>query len=447
MNLFNDLDNKLEHKETNRRNNIWFTQLRWYAVLLLICFILSIKFIFSFEITNTQLYSYISVTSFIVSYNSFFVFIKRKREIFEQRESLLQIILDLFSLSIMVYFSGGIEAPFFMLYIFHMIIGSILLPKRIMYSIAISLIIFLGLFSYLEYQGVIKHQFINGLYPFQLYKSPSFIYGFISAFTFVIMISIKLTSRIVGELYSSELQLRRALIEVDEAEKSKQKYLMAVVHELKSPIAAATTNLDLVLGNYAGDVSSTAVEKLMRSKERLSDAIDNINNILRFSQFRLMNKIEIESLNLTELFNDIILKYRSLVEKKNIQIKLDAKPNVIYLGDKLLLNLAFSNIIGNSVKYSSEKGKISVEIKDNISELYISISDNGIGIPKEDLPKIFEEYYRASNVKSIEGTGTGLSAINRIIESHKGMVNIKSPSPLGTVSYPGTQFIINLPKN
>lgn len=450
MKIFSFLDFNTEHEDLHKRNNIWFVKLRWYAVISLIIFVFALEFVFPLIITSLQLISFFVVIILIALYNLYFYNIyksDKKKNITSLQESFIQIILDLFCLSILVYYSGGIEAPIFLFYVFHMIIGSMILPKKVMYSIAILLIIFMSLFTWLEYFDLITHQSIIGLYPFSLYKSVQFIVGFLTVFSFNMIISIYLTSRIVGELFSRENQLKRALKDVDEAEISKQKYLMAVVHELKSPISASMANLDLVLGNFVGDVSFTAFEKLSRSKERLSESINSINNILRFSQFRLMNKLEKENINLNILINDLIDKHKQTADRKSIQIDFQTTKEFEINGDSLLLNIAFSNLIGNAIKYTLEKGKVLIELSEDEKSIMIEISDNGIGIPDYDMPKIFEEYFRASNVKTIEGTGTGLSTIKKIIESHNGRIEAKCPSKIGNLNQTGTQFRVVLPKN
>ncbi|MFA7420323.1 MAG: HAMP domain-containing sensor histidine kinase [Melioribacteraceae bacterium] len=449
MNLLQTLlKENTDHNESINRYNLWFIKLRWYAVAALISFVITLKYLFGIGITSIQFYSYAATTLFIAVYNFYFQQ-KYMRSITivdrAQNYSLYQIILDLFFLSILIYFSGGIEAPIFLLYIFHMIIGSMILPEKFMYIIASILILFLSLFTTLEYFNFIQHQTLNGLYPFQLYKSANFVIGFLTLFSFVMLMSIKLTSRIVNELYSRESQLRRALKDVNDAEISKQKYLMAVVHELKSPIAAASSNLDLVLGKFVGEVSESALEKLSRSKERLAESITTINSILRFSQFRLINKLELETISLALLIEEVVSKNRSLAERKKIKIVYETKDKYEYEGDKVLLSLAFSNLISNAVKYTQENGNVKIEVVKNEINITVLVYDDGLGIPSDDLPKIFEEYYRASNVKGIEGTGTGLSTIKKIVESHKGIINVNSPSRIGSKTRPGTEFQITFP--
>ena len=115
--------------------NNWFIKLRFIAFVSLINFILAIKYFFRFELTDIQLYSFIIVTGFILAYNILFDRIKDQitdlnSKITPIHFSLLQILLDLFSLSILVYFTGGIETPLFMFFIFHMIIGSLILASE-----------------------------------------------------------------------------------------------------------------------------------------------------------------------------------------------------------------------------------------------------------------------------------------------------------------------------
>ena len=108
--------------------------------------------------------------------------------------SLLQIVLDLISLSVIVYFSGGLEAPIIMLYIFHMIIGSLILPSLVMYGIAAVLVLSLSLYSVLEYLSIIPHQNIAGLLPFSLYDKPIYLIGILLIFALVIFITVMLTN-------------------------------------------------------------------------------------------------------------------------------------------------------------------------------------------------------------------------------------------------------------
>jgi signal transduction histidine kinase len=358
-------------------------------------------------------------------------------------------VLDLLSLSALVYITGGIETPIFMFYIFHMIIGAIILPASIIYSIAGILIFVFSLLSFLEYAGIIVHQSIKGLYPFSFYNELNFVIAFVLFFSSVLIISIFLTHKIASDLYNRERQLKFALDEIEEAEASKQKYIIAVVHELKSPIAAATSFLDIILGGFVGEINDAVKDKLIKTKSRVVESIENINSILRVSKYKLLNKIEFENISLHNIIQSNIDKTKIIADRNNIQIKfIDNSIEDNFLsGDNVLLNLAFSNLIGNAVKYTPHGGKVNISIDQSLDHYIVSISDTGIGIPRDEHEKIFEEYYRASNTsnKAIEGTGTGLAVVKQVINSHNGQITLKSPSLIGNRENPGTTFIVSLP--
>jgi len=442
----NKISKSDEYNDSLHRYNKWFIKLRWYAACSLIIYWLLLNFLPFLKITNTQSFIILFSSIIIAVYNYYFLQVYKKGIQLTNsplKVSILQIIFDLLVLSIIVYFSGGIEAPIFMFYLFHMIIASLILPTKLVYVIAANLILGFSILSMSEFYGIIPHQSIYGLYPIYLYNSEGFVFSVLIIFSLVLFISIKLTSKIADELYSRERQLRLALDDVHRSEELKQKYISAVVHELKSPIAAATSGIELVLGDYLGSIGSDVRNTLERSKIRLKESIDNINNILRVSRFKLLNKIEEEQIILPVLINNLLEKLNPIIERKQINVNFEKNDGVFIQGDKVLLELVFSNLIGNAIKYTPKPGNIVIRINKNENEIYVVINDDGIGIPKEEIDKIFEEYYRATNVKDIEGTGTGLALVKQIVEAHKGKIIIESPSEIGSMFRPGTKVILN----
>ena len=137
------------------------------------------------------------------------------------------------------------------------------------------------------------------------------------------------------------------------------------------------------------------------------------------------------------------------IQSKNINFNLiDERKNKRKIkGDPLLLEIAFSNLINNAVKYVEKNGVIEVKLSSNNGNISVLIIDNGIGIPHKDLKNIFKDFYRASNIKqkSHEGTGLGLSFVKQIIERHSGEIKVESPSGLGDENNPGTSFVVTIP--
>ena len=438
-----------EYWKSIQRYNTWFIKLRWFAVVGLLVLTIVLRFIQGIQITKLQYFAFLAVDIFIALYN--FLFYKINPNEVEQKVqsalgySLFQMILDLISLSVLIYFTGGIESPLVLFFIFHMILGSLLLPAGIMYSMAFVLISALSALSYMEFIGYIPHQKNIYLYTYSFYKDILFIITALLTNAFVLIVSILLTNKIAVELYMRESQLKRALNDVHSAEESKQKFIMAVVHELKSPIAAASANLDLILSNILGEMNERIREKASRARFRLSESTKMINRILHVSQFRLLNQLHLEEIRLSGIISELLESSSSLLTKKQINAKFDDNENVPINADKVLIEIALSNLINNAIKYTEDNGKIEISVNDDDEIRHVSILDNGIGIPEDEIGRIFEEYYRATNVKKIEGTGTGLSLVKDIINIHNGAIKIKSPSQIGTHGRPGTEFLISLP--
>ena len=116
-------------------------------------------------------------------------------------------------------------------------------------------------------------------------------------------------------------------------------------------------------------------------------------------------------------------------------------------GDKFLLDIVISNLVGNSIKYGVDSGNVEVTLKNEGESLIIEVCDDGVGIPEREIPEIFNDFYRAENVKKIstEGSGLGLSVVKKIVDRHEGSIKVKSPSRLAKQNQPGSCFIVKLP--
>ncbi len=442
--------------ETIRRRNLWFIKLRYGAVLMLTVFIVLTEWLFEFDYSGIQLSALIIITSSILIYNIILnwvrKFLKCGPEGFNPLHfSLVQMLLDLIALSFLIYFTGGIETPLYMLFIFHMVIGSLILPGFIIYSIAGFVIILFSTIVIGNYMQLIPLYHIQGLQDYYLTNNLKYLVFVISTFSFVMLISVLLVNRISQQLYKLEEKLYDSLERLKKAEKEKQKYVMAVMHEIKSPLAAMQAYIEIILDKYVGPISKMVEDKLLRAKIRGRDAIELTNNILKISRLRLLDEIAAEKVDLQQLLLSIYKKQKVHIKEKNI--KLDIVDQRISKddinGDKFLLEIALSNLIGNALKYTGCDGKILITLCTDDKNTCLKICDNGIGIPQNDIQNIFNDFYRASNIKEkmIEGTGLGLSIVKQIIERHGGKISVESPSELESENKPGTCFTITIPLN
>jgi len=373
-------------------------------------------------------------------------------------------VLDLYSLTMLVYYTGTIETPLYMLFVFHVIIGSFILPGFIIYSITATIIVIFSSLAYLEYFTVITHHSVAGLLNTPLYNELNYVASFTTVFAFVMVISVLLSNRIAKQLYKMEQDLLESFDKLNKAEIEKQKYIIGVVHEIKNPLTAVHSYLNIILQKILGPLDSRIEEKLKRASIRSEEAVNLTNNILKISKLRLLDQISFEKIDINKIICDSINKNSINISTKNIKLNYRdnrIKVNDIY-GDPLMIELAISNLMNNAIKYVGRDGSVAVSVNDGDKGIEIEVCDNGVGIPAGEIEKIFHEFYRASNIVQRtpiggenlsqrdgfpEGSGLGLSIVKLIVESHNGTVKVESPSRIGTKENPGTSFRIFLPSN
>ncbi|MEO1923534.1 MAG: HAMP domain-containing sensor histidine kinase [Nautiliaceae bacterium] len=200
-----------------------------------------------------------------------------------------------------------------------------------------------------------------------------------------------------------------------------------VSHELKTPLAIIKSEIEVALMN-----ENKECDKLLKN---ILEEINYINDITEKLLFLTKNyqQSNFEKVDLEKLIFELYEKYSNKIE-----FTFDfGEDDYEITGDKTLLKIALGNIIENSIKYGADK--INITLKKNKNKIILTLKDNGIGIPKEKLPFIFDEFYRVdeSHNKSIKGFGLGLSIVKNILNLHKAKVTVKSEK--------GVEFIIEFP--
>ena len=437
-----------------RRRNLWTIKLRYGVVVVLVFVLIFSTLILKINFTTTQLIAGCAITASILGYNMILHYLRRHVKLDVNKFnplyiSLAQMILDLISLLLLVYFTGGIESPLYMLFVFHMIVGSLILPGAVVYTLAIIFVALFILLIILEHFAVLPHHPINGLFDIDLYSNINFVLAYISTFTVMIFVSVYLANGLARQLYKREKDLVESIKKINAAEKEKQTYIMGIVHEIKTPIVAVASYIDIILQKFLGPIDETVEEKLVRAKNRTDEGIQMINDVLNVSKLTLYDQYDEGEIDIYELVSSVIKRRTASAEAHLIKLNLlDKREKKEKLkGDKFLLDIAASNLIGNSIKYGVDGGNVEVTINSDSKNIYIEVCDDGVGIPPNELPKIFKEFYRAVNVRKIisEGSGLGLSVVKRIVERHGGTIKAKSPSRMAKKDHPGTCFTIELP--
>ncbi len=316
-----------EYWNTIRSRNLWFIQIRYAAFLMLVAMFTIAIYIFELSLTKVQIYWSIGISISILFYNILLHAFRSKLkctpgEFNPLHYSLIQMVLDLIALTLIIYFSGSIETPLYMLYIFHMIIGSLILPVRVIFVLATGMILIFSSIVVLEFFGTIPHYHIKEIYSSENVHNVRFILSSLGIFIFTIYTSVGITSRIAKRLYKREQQLKETLEELNKAEEAKQKYIMAVVHEIKSPIVAAQSIVELVKSGYVGKISDKIEEKLARTITRTDEALTLINNILRISKLKLLGEVTFEKVDIFNLIKMSIDQQSELIQSKKIKYKI-----------------------------------------------------------------------------------------------------------------------------
>ncbi len=441
-----------EFWRTLKRRNLWLIYLRYAVVIMLLGLVLLGEIIPALRIETLPIGI---LTAAILLYN--LVFHRTHPSLSEGyapfnglHYALIQMCCDILALLTLIYLTGGVESPFFYFFIFHVIIGSLILPRHVVSILIFCTMAVIGTGAILEMNGSIGHYAVDGYFAAPQYTGEFYVITHITLLALILLVSNYLANSISKELYLRERSLTIAYRKLEEAEKAKSRYVMSVVHDLKTPIAAAMTYLNMILDGSLGRVPDAFERPLERSRIRLNNAIEIVNDILQLTQLKLAEKPEISKVNLTELIDEIYQEMRILFVAKKLRFStwINSEKDIYIEGERKLLKLALSNLMSNTHKYTERDGRVEIHIQEEGDEVLIEIADNGIGIPPDEQKKIFQDFYRSSisKQKGIEGTGLGMSVVMHIIRQFHGRIEVASPSQLADgPDRQGTEFRITLP--
>jgi len=245
------------------------------------------------------------------------------------------------------------------------------------------------------------------------------------------------------ELQGLQDEIERYRREIEHLVKDRSEYLRVSAHQMKSPLATILFSVDTLLGNYAGSLNSKQLRIVESIRNGSRDLQALILDILELERFRA-GEVELEKVDYTELCIQATLELKEKIQAKNINFLSDIPyQRLITSGHRVGMKHAVYNLLENAVKYSELGGivKISVTFDEGKGLIETSVEDRGIGIPEEDLARIFEEFYRAPNARLFDkhGTGFGMTLVKQIIEICGGTITLRSRE------HEGTTVAFNLP--
>ena len=238
-------------------------------------------------------------------------------------------------------------------------------------------------------------------------------------------------------LESSEQVVQR----FQDLEKSQEEFVSNVSHELRTPITSVKVLADSLIGqeNIEEEVYQDFLKDISFEVEREARIIEDLLTMVRLG--KAGSTLNIHTTNINEFILGIMKLIRPIADERNIELTFESFRQVTADVDEIKLGQALSNLIDNAVKYNRDDGFVHVSLDADQEYFYIRISDNGIGIPEESLPHIFDRFYRVDKARSREtgGTGLGLFITRSIILLHYGVIKAESTNGEGTT------FTIRIP--
>lgn len=412
----------------------WFIRIRWIAISVLVASTLVVRYILDISIHEISI---LIIAGVLLALNVLHrITLQRIRRENDgntvqkiKRDIHFQIISDLILLTLILHYSGGVENPLMLFYFFHLIIASSIFSTVQSYLYALFTLVLAASLAVLECYGIIPHYPLEGFNDHSLYQSPMYVFGsgFVFACTSVMLVF--LSHMIISRSIKSEETYIRTNIELENKDKLKNEYVLRVTHDIKGHVAAILSCIEVLRSKSSGPLTAVQDEFVNRAYDRTEVLSAFVKNLLNLTRKRLQHDNETEEFSLRELISKVVASVRILAADKSLDLNVYIDRSVsMYTGNPYTIEELYSNLLLNAVKYTPPGGHIEVSVKNRIGYIITEISDSGIGIPEDEISKVFDEFYRASNVpRDIKhGSGLGLSIARQIVERHNGRIWVTS---------------------
>jgi len=228
-----------------------------------------------------------------------------------------------------------------------------------------------------------------------------------------------------------------------EVDEMKNDFVRMVSHELRSPLAAIKQQHAVILDGLAGDLTDKQRELLSRAHAKIQGLLDLINDLLDVAKMEAgYGQMEQVPLDLRPILAELLELLRERAANQRIILHLEASESLpLIQADRRSMEEVFTNLVSNAINYSPDGGEVTVSAISHGDYLEVLVRDQGIGIEAEEIPKIFDKFYRVKSPKTrqVIGTGLGLALVKGLIEAHRGSVDVEST--IGA----GTTFRVKLP--
>ena len=221
-----------------------------------------------------------------------------------------------------------------------------------------------------------------------------------------------------------------------ELDEMKNDFVRMVSHELRSPLAAIKQQHAVILDGLAGDLTAKQRELLTRAHAKIQGLLDLINDLLDVAKMEAgYGQLEQVPLDLPEILGELVELLRERAASQQVTLKLEVPDGLpLIQADRRSMEEVFGNLVSNAINYSPDGGEVRITAISRGDYLEVEVKDQGIGIEAEEIPKIFDKFYRVKSPKTrqVIGTGLGLALVKGLIEAHRGSVDVDSEVGAGT---------------
>ena len=239
-------------------------------------------------------------------------------------------------------------------------------------------------------------------------------------------------------------QLKNQINDLQKLENFRKDFIANVSHEIKTPLTAILSAVEYLENTFQhyNEQEKKCLKIISDQGTRLNALVNDILSLAILESRLSMSSRNFEKFNLTNTISNAVNAFENLHSDNLPQINYTQDKEITFSGDEHLIEQALNNLISNAIKYSQSKS-IDIKAQQESNNIKIIVQDYGIGIPKEDVPRIFERFYRIDKARSraLGGTGLGLAIVKNIITLHNGTINLE------TAPNHGCKFAITLPVN
>lgn len=286
------------------------------------------------------------------------------------------------------------------------------------------LIIFLIGYIAFEYFLITRREFID----YKTIVSQVFLWGAV----FTVICALSIYDNIIV-IFKNENELKVTNTRLKELDRMKSNFISNISHELRTPLASIKGFTDTILSEKEMDEKNRFefLHIIEEETEKLTRLINRLINLSRVELGKI--KLKREEFDISSAAREVISSYRSQLELKRLNFEAKLPEKLQVNADPQNFKEALSQILDNSIKFTREYGLIILSVIDKAMDVLVSVSDTGMGIPKEDIPFIFDKFYKVEHpVEQVGGIGIGLALVKSIVEAHSGRIDVESEVGRGT---------------